>query len=113
VPAKVSLEQRAAAAQTIYIGIVTHKHNVKKEAESMGINQSISPSVTPYMLDVSVTEVLKGEDQSDHIHPSIENCGSGSATENEKVIVFLSDGNWFTSKFEPKTYEALLVEVKQ
>lgn len=113
VPAKVSLEQRVAAAQFIYIGVVTDVHDVKKKEGSAGISQAISPSVTPYLLDVSVTEVIKGEDHSGHIHPSIENCGSGSANENEKVIVFLSDGYWYITKFEPEIYSELLVAVKQ
>ncbi|MCJ8273773.1 MAG: hypothetical protein MJK04_30790 [Psychrosphaera sp.] len=105
-PAKVTMEQRVTAAQSIYVGVVTA---VIKDSNS----RSLSPSVKPYSVKVAVSAVLKGKKNQTDIQPLILNCGSGSASQNEKVIVFLSDGYWYTTKFEAQKYQDLLAVVKQ
>lgn len=112
-PARISLAQRVAAAQDIYVGVVTDvvvdTNAGSKKIESM----DISPSSQAYSVKVSVTEVLKGEHNQANIQPSIANCGSGSAGQNDKVIVFLSDGYWYTTKFAPEKYAELVTMMKE
>ena len=120
VPAKVSLVQRVEAAQAIYIGVVTNvidntKIEVNTELNEMNPpdnNLSISPSVKPYSIKVLVTHVVKGKNNPTNIQPSITNCGSGSASQDDKVIVFLIDGYWYTNVFEKETYTEILALVK-
>ncbi|NQZ07317.1 MAG: hypothetical protein HRT35_09175 [Algicola sp.] len=109
-PAKVTMAQRVTAAQAIYVGVVTA---VIKDTNSPSLSPFISSSAKPYSVKVAVSAVLKGKKSQTHIQPLILNCGSGSASQNEKVIVFLSDGYWYTTKFEVQKYQDLLAVVKQ
>jgi len=107
-PAKVSLQQRVAAAQQIVVGVVTQVvPEVAKDKNSNSINAVSQPDET-YSLKVSVSEVLKGEKNQSIIQPQIINCGSGKAGLDDKVVVFLSDGFWYTRIFKQQEYSDLV-----
>ena len=110
VPAKVSLAQRVVSAQAIYIGRVTEV--ITNVDSKLGINLSISPSPKPYSVNVLVTDIVKGDSDPGNIQPSILNCGSGSASQGDKVIVYLSDGYWYITLFETEMYTEILTLVK-
>ncbi len=107
-PAKVSLQQRVAAAQQIFVGVVKEVSPEDQNNESQNVINAVSQPTKAYSLKVSVTEVLKGNKNQLTVQPKILNCGSGQAELNDKVIVYLSDGFWYTSQFEQQNYSKLL-----
>ena len=107
-PAKVSIQQRVTAAQQIYLGLVTNVVYAADDEETHQVINAVSQPAKAYSLDVSVIEMVKGSNEQSTIQPQILNCGSGKAALNDKVIVFLSDGFWYTVKFEQNYYSKLL-----
>jgi len=111
-PAKITLQQRAQNADAIFVGTVTRIDQLKKDSQT-GISTGMSPSSSSskdsrLSLIVSLSETIKGETLRTTINPKILNCGSGNASLNDKVIVFLSGEYWFTQVYKQQDYENLL-----
>ena len=104
-PAKISLENRTAQAEAIYIGCVNQV--VVQENNNSGVISSVT-SLAPYVLTVTVLETLKGSTNEKIIAVKVVNCGSGSAKLDDKVVVFYSEGLWFIQAFKQADYLRLL-----
>ncbi len=107
-PAKISLQKRFESAKNIYVGVVSKIEIKKQDINSNHSISSISPETPPSLLLVTVSEVLKGTNNNEHIHPQILNCGSGKANLDDQVIVFYTEGFWYTMKYEKEDYLKLM-----
>jgi hypothetical protein len=107
-PAKISLQSRVDKATTIYVGMVTEILAPEGKIDTTGVVASITHLPQAYALRIAVSEVVKGESDSANIEAKILNCGSGTAQLNDKVIVFNSNGHWYTKVFNKVMYQRLL-----
>lgn len=106
-PAKITLEERFTLSTQIFIGQVKGKSIIQNENASLSSLSTISSPVTPYQLEVIVTEVLKGHSDQKTIYPQIINCGSGKASVNDKVIIFYDGQYWYSSIFQSEVYQQI------
>ena len=105
-PAKISLEDRAAQAEAIYIGRVNNVI-VQEKNNNLAVISTLS-TLAPYALTVSVRETLKGSIDNETINVKVINCGSGGAQFGDEVVVFYSDGLWFTQVYKKSDHLTLL-----
>jgi hypothetical protein len=107
-PVPMTVAQRAALADRIWVGDVTAIALTQWENE---LRQHNGTRTEPekYRVRVLTRQQLKGGSKArDTLEFELDSCGGGSATLRDRVLVFTTDGFWYVMRYSDDAYQAIV-----